>query len=115
MKTAIFIFFFFISISVLSQEGQRKSETQDTTAKKCKLKYPAAARKKGIQGTVEIKVIFDSKCSIKDYKIVKSLGYGCDEAAIDCLINVQEKIRKEKKSECEDGFEIVFPFNFKLE
>lgn len=97
--------------------GQNTSTvvSQDTTIKKCKLKYPSAARKNRIQGTVEIKVVFDSGCSIKEYKVIKSLGYGCDEAAIDCLINVQEKTKKEKKSKCEDGFEAVFPFNFKLE
>jgi TonB family protein len=96
-------------------QDTKSISAQDTTTKKCKLKYPSAARKNGIQGTVEIKVVFDSKCAIKEYKVIKSLGYGCDEAAIDCLINVQEKIKKEKQSKCEDGFEAVFPFNFKLD
>ena len=115
MKNSVSILLLLISFSVRGQDAQREFNTQDTTARECKLKYPSKARKKGIQGTVEIRVTFDSKCTIKGYKVIKSLGYGCDEAAIECLINAQEKIRKEKNSECEDGFETVFPFNFKLE
>ncbi len=115
MKWIISLLIFSTGYNSFGQILESKTNKQDTTTiRKCKLRYPKDAKKNGVQGTVEIKIIFNSDCNIKEYKVVKSLGYGCDEAAIECLINVQEKIKKEKNSKCEEGYEIIFPFNFKL-
>jgi outer membrane biosynthesis protein TonB len=86
MKTTIILL---MTILLFTAAGQNKSEyqTNDTsidTAKlvSFKMKYPAEARRKEIQGTDEIKVTFDSECLIVKREIVKSVGYGCDEEAL---------------------------------
>lgn len=47
-----------------------------------KLSYPESALKNSIQGTVYLLVYIGTEGSIDDIKVVKSLGYGCDEEAI---------------------------------
>ncbi|KAA3662933.1 MAG: energy transducer TonB [Calditrichaeota bacterium] len=48
-----------------------------------KLKYPDIARKAGIEGRVIVNVLVGTDGTVKDTKILKSLGHtGCDEAAI---------------------------------
>ena len=51
-----------------------------------KLKYPDIARKAGIEGRVIVRVLVGTDGSVKDAKILKSLGHtGCDEAAINAI------------------------------
>ena len=47
--------------------------------------YPAAARQQQIEGTVIILAFFDSTGTLRKYKIMRSLGYGLDEAAIEAI------------------------------
>ena len=49
------------------------------------LKYPETARNKYIQGRVVIQFTIFSDGSLGDYKIYKSIGSGCETAAIDVL------------------------------
>lgn len=49
------------------------------------MEYPELARKNGTQGTVIIKVHVNEKGQILDTKVFKSLGDGCDEAAVKAL------------------------------
>lgn len=51
------------------------------------LEYPAEAEKNQIEGKVYVEFYVDKDGSIKDIKILKSLGYGCDEAAIRVIKN----------------------------
>lgn len=44
--------------------------------------YPELARKNSIEGRVEILVTISDEGKILEAKIVKSLGFGCDEAAL---------------------------------
>lgn len=46
------------------------------------LKYPAQARRNGIQGQVIIQIIFDAEGEIILSRIVKGIGGGCDEEAL---------------------------------
>ncbi|MCA9732018.1 energy transducer TonB [candidate division KSB1 bacterium] len=51
-----------------------------------KLVYPDIARKAGIEGRVIVNVLVGTDGTVKDTKILKSLGHtGCDEAAIDAI------------------------------
>ena len=54
---------------------------------KQKLKYPQKARQAGIEGTVTLEFIVDEHGKIKDIKVIKGLGYGCDEEAVRLLKN----------------------------
>ncbi len=46
-----------------------------------KLVYPEAAKKDKIQGTVKIRAFIDEYGEVTQDEVVKSIGYGCDEAA----------------------------------
>lgn len=47
--------------------------------------YPEIAKKSGVEGKVYVQVFLDEKGNIDDVKVIKSLGAGCDEAAIDAV------------------------------
>lgn len=44
--------------------------------------YPGAAREAGISGAVTVQFSIDEKGKPNDFRIIQSLGYGCDEEAI---------------------------------
>jgi protein TonB len=47
-----------------------------------KMKYPAQARRMGIEGKVFIEFVINRDGSITDVKLMKGIGAGCDEEAI---------------------------------
>ena len=49
------------------------------------LKYPAEAQKNGIEGAVTLKAYIDKEGNVDRTKIVKGIGYGCDEAAAEAV------------------------------
>jgi TonB family protein len=119
MKTTIIILLTILSVAAVAQNksGSEKTGSAIDTAKllSCKMKYPPEARRKGIQGTVEIRVTFDSECAIVKREIVKSVGSGCDEEAMTALKNSEERIRRLKGTKCKDGEEQIYPFHFVLD
>ena len=44
--------------------------------------YPKEAAKNGIEGTVLVSFIIDETGKAENYRIVKGIGYGCDEEAV---------------------------------
>jgi len=46
------------------------------------LKYPELAKRAGITGKVIVDFVIDIDGKISDIKVVKGIGYGCDEEAI---------------------------------
>ncbi|MGE5860749.1 MAG: TonB family protein [Ignavibacteria bacterium] len=46
-----------------------------------RLRYPANAVQKGIEGTVKVSVLIDEYGEVKNAVVVEGIGYGCDEAA----------------------------------
>lgn len=46
------------------------------------IKYPQQASENGIQGTVYVSFVVDSKGNVTDVKVVRGIGGGCDEEAI---------------------------------
>lgn len=49
--------------------------------------YPEIAQKAGVQGKVYLLVFVDENGGVNDVKVIKPLGGGCDEAAIDAIKN----------------------------
>ena len=117
--TTIIILLTILSFTAVGQNrsGQKATDNSIDTANlvSYKMKYPAEARRKGIQGTVEIKVTFDAECVIVKREIVKSVGYGCDEEALTALKNSEQRIKKVKGGKCADGEEQIYPYHFKLD
>ena len=50
-----------------------------------KLKYPAQARRMGIEGKVFVEFVIERDGSITDVKAIKGIGAGCDEEAVRVL------------------------------
>lgn len=50
------------------------------------LSYPKKARKMGIEGKVFVEFVVDKTGNIRDVKIVKGIGGGCDEEAVSVLL-----------------------------
>ena len=61
------------------------------------LKYPEEAIKNKIEGTVVIKYAIDYQGKVKDVKVIKGLGYGCDEEAIRVIKKLRFEIPKEPR------------------
>jgi protein TonB len=45
------------------------------------MKYPAQARRMGVEGKVFVQFVIGKDGSINDVKIIKGIGAGCDEEA----------------------------------
>jgi protein TonB len=74
--------------------------------------YPDIARKSGIEGKVYLLVYVNEKGSVDDVKVVKGIGAGCDEAAINAF-------KKANFSPGEDNgipikVKLTIPVTFKL-
>ena len=47
--------------------------------------YPVEARKNKIEGKVIIQFIINADGTASDFKVIKGIGYGCDEAAVEAF------------------------------
>jgi len=54
------------------------------------LTYPEEAKKAGITGTVYITFVVEADGSISDAKVLRGIGHGCDEAALEAVRNMPE-------------------------
>ncbi|MBI2419493.1 MAG: TonB family protein [Ignavibacteriales bacterium] len=54
-----------------------------------KLSYPEEAKKKGVTGNVLLMVWLDEGGAVRGTQLLKSLGYGCDEAAVKAVRQVK--------------------------
>jgi len=61
------------------------------------LKYPEAARKEGIEGTVTVRYTVDYKGHVIQAQVVSGLGYGCDEEALRVVRLMQFKVPEDGK------------------
>lgn len=50
-----------------------------------KIRYPETAKEAGIEGRVFLQFIVDENGSVVDPIVVRGIGYGCDEAALEAL------------------------------
>lgn len=53
------------------------------------IRYPDIARRAGIEGRVIVQFIIDENGTVRDPTIVRGIGGGCDEAAIDAIKSVE--------------------------
>jgi len=57
----------------------------DTEACGRSIRYPAAAESAGIEGRVRLRVALDARGHVTSARVLRGLGYGLDEAAVDAL------------------------------
>lgn len=75
--------------------------------------YPEIAKRAGVEGTVKVLVFIDEAGTVTDLKIIKGIGAGCDEAAIDAV----------KKAKFKPGIQggktvnvqVLIPLEFKIQ
>lgn len=47
-----------------------------------KLRYPAQAETRNVQGKVVVSFVIDTLGAVSDHKVVRGIGHGCDEEAL---------------------------------
>ena len=78
-----------------------------------KLRYPAQARRMGIEGKVFIEFIVDKDGSIKEVTVKKGIGGGCDEEALR-VIKAAPKWKPGKQRGQPVKVRMIVPITFKL-
>ncbi len=66
---------------------------------RCSGRYTAAAREKGVEGTVELELVVGADGRGRDIRVIKGIGFGLDQAAIAALKRCRFKpgLRKGEK------------------
>jgi TonB family protein len=77
------------------------------------LKYPKSAKEANIEGTVLVKFTVKEDGKIADAKVARSIGGGCDEAAL-ALVNAMPNWVPGRKANANVAVEMTLPFQFKL-
>lgn len=78
------------------------------------LKYPAQARRMGIEGRVFVQFVIEKDGSITDVKAIKGIGAGCDEEA-ERVIKEAPKWNPGKQRGRPVRVRMILPITFKLE
>lgn len=77
------------------------------------LKYPELAKEKGIEGRVFVQFVIEKDGSISNVKILRGIGGGCDEAAMEMVKNMP-KWKPGKQGGKPVRFQFVLPIKFEL-
>ncbi len=77
------------------------------------LKYPRPARQRGIEGIVHVLFVVDRSGAITEVKVLKGIGFGCDEEAIR-VISLLPDWSPARRSGIRVPVRMVIPIHFKL-
>jgi TonB family protein len=78
-----------------------------------KIKYPESAKSAGIEGKVFIQAFIDEDGNVVEAKVIKGIGSGCDDAALDAV--KQTKFTPGKQNGKPVKVQISIPIVFKLQ
>ena len=78
------------------------------------IKYPAEAKKAGAQGRVFVGFIVEPDGSLSDFKVLRGIGYGCDEEALR-LVKSMPKWKPGMQRGKAVRVQYLVPVNFRLE
>ena len=131
MKKQIFILplmlFLFIAANVFGQEKDTSEKSNDKYLVKAevmpepvggisaiqkKVIYPEIARKAGIEGKVYVQAFIDEKGDVIKTKILKGIGSGCDESALNAVKETKFTPAKQRNKLVKS--QVVVPILFKL-
>lgn len=76
------------------------------------IEYPEIAKKDGLEGKVYLLIYIDETGKVNDVKVLKGLGGGCDEAAVNGIKEV--KFTPGKQNGVPVKVKLSLPVNFKL-
>lgn len=74
--------------------------------------YPSFAKKAGVEGKVYLLAYINENGSVDDVKVIKGIGAGCDEAAIDAI--KKSKFNPGKNKGAPVKVKLSLTINFKL-
>lgn len=77
-----------------------------------KIIYPEIAKRAGVQGRVYVKAFVDESGTVKKAEVIKGIGAGCDEAAIDAVLKTRFKPGKQRGKPVR--VQVSIPILFKL-
>lgn len=77
------------------------------------VKYPQLAREYSIEGTVVLRLSLDDRGQITKREIVRSLGFGCDEAALEA-VTALDRFKPAKRTGHRSSSTIYLPLKFQL-
>jgi TonB family protein len=100
--------------SLTGEERQNCSTGKLVQAVFSNVRYPAEARKNGVEGTVYAKFIIEKDGSITKPEIIRSLGSGCDEEVLR-VIGLMPKWSPGKKDGQPVAVSFMLPVKFKLD
>lgn len=76
------------------------------------VKYPAKAKEKKVKGTVYVRAIIDADGKASSHKVIKSVGYGCDEEALRIVKSMPEQWIPALHQGKPVSSEVILPVNF---
>jgi len=77
-----------------------------------KIIYPEIAKRAGVQGRVYVKAFVDESGTVKKAEVIKGIGAGCDEAAVDAVMKTRFKPGKQRGKPVR--VQVSIPILFKL-
>ena len=77
-----------------------------------KIKYPEIARRAGVEGKVFVRAFVDEMGNVVSVELVKGIGGGCDEAALDAILNTKFTPGKQRGKPIK--VQVTVPVLFKL-
>ena len=75
---------------------------------------PFIAKRLKLKGEIEIEAIIDKYGIVKETKVIKGIGYGCDEAVGSALMRTTFTPAKKNGKEIDSKVIVIFPFNYLL-
>jgi periplasmic protein TonB len=75
--------------------------------------YPEIAKRAGVEGKVYVLAFVDERGNVTNAKIIKGIGAGCDEAAIDAVLQTRFKPGKQRGTPVK--VQVSIPIVFKLQ
>ncbi len=78
-----------------------------------KIVYPEIAKRAGVEGKVYVLAFVDESGTVTDAKIIKGIGAGCDEAALDAVKKTKFKPGKQRGKAVK--VQVSIPVVFKLQ
>jgi protein TonB len=78
-----------------------------------KIKYPEIAKRAGVEGKVYVLAFVDETGTVTDAKIIKGLGAGCDEEALNAVKQTKFKPGKQRGKPVK--VQVSIPILFKLQ
>jgi TonB family protein len=77
------------------------------------VKYPEIAKRAGIEGRVFVKALIDENGNVEGTQVIKGIGAGCDEAALEAVMLSKFKPGKQRGKPVK--VQITIPILFKLQ